>query len=462
MPKDRPRTIQPTSKIPAIFGNSGSSVLARLARANQSFSRRYPGTTVERQPVHTVYGGGHLFSARTIKRIGELAVSTMELYAPDARDFPVLFGIDKAIASTIHQRVMTKLKAEAVEDYRVDFEDGYGIRTDEEEDAHAVTAAREMALAMGQGTLPPFCGFRIKPLNAESHLRSIRTLGIFLENLLDATAGRLPQNFVITLPKVTTPVHTQALDALLSALEKKRKLRPRSLLLEIMIESPQVIIDNRGRSLVRELVDASAGRCRGAHFGAYDYTSSCEIVATAQTLKSPACDFARHVMQTSLAGIPVMIADGATNLMPIGPHRSSIQGGSLTQFQLEENRSTVYAAWSVSYQNIRHALECGFYQGWDLHPAQIPVRYIAMHAFFAEALPGITARLKAFIEKAAKATRLGDVFDDAATGQGLINFFLRGMTCGAITTAEVEATGLTLEEIKDRSFLRILSNRNLV
>ena len=68
-------------------------------------------------------------------------------------------------------------------------------------------------------------------------------------------------------------------------------------------------------------------------------------------------------------------------------------------------------------------------------------------------------RLKTFIDKAAQATLIGDVFDDAATGQGLLNYFLRGINCGAITEEEACATGLTLEEIRGRSFVKILETR---
>ena len=54
---------------------------------------------------------------------------------------------------------------------------------------------------------------------------------------------------------------------------------------------------------------------------------------------------------------------------------------------------------------------------------------------------------------------MGNVFDDAATGQGLLNFFLRGISCGALTEAEALATGLTLAELRGRSFVRILKGR---
>jgi hypothetical protein len=101
----------------------------------------------------------------------------------------------------------------------------------------------------------------------------------------------------------------------------------------------------------------------------------------------------------------------------------------------------------------------GYYQGWDLHPAQLPVRYAAMYAFFLEGLADASRRLNNFIERAAQASLVGNTFDDAATGQGLLNFFLRGLACGALTEAEVLATGITLDELRSRSFAHIVANR---
>jgi hypothetical protein len=85
---------------------------------------------------------------------------------------------------------------------------------------------------------------------------------------------------------------------------------------------------------------------------------------------------------------------------------------------------------------VRGSLERAYYQGWDLHPAQLPIRYATVFEFFLEGLDAATERLGSFIDKAGQATLVGDVFDDAATGQGLLNFFLRGMACGAITEQE--------------------------
>ncbi len=111
-------------------------------------------------------------------------------------------------------------------------------------------------------------------------------------------------------------------------------------------------------------------------------------------------------------------------MMPIARHRAGAQ--PLTTVQREENRTAVHQAWKLHYLNVRRGLANGFYQGWDLHPAQLPARYSAVYAFFREGLASTAERLRAFMAQSAQATRVGNVFDDAATGQGLLNYFLTG------------------------------------
>ncbi len=206
------------------------------------------------------------------------------------------------------------------------------------------------------------------------------------------------------------------------------------------------------------IVEAGEGRCQSIHFGVYDYTASCGITAAYQTMRHPACDFARQVMLVSIAGTGVHLSDGATNILPVGPHRAG-EGEKLSGKQQEQNRQAVHAAWRLGFDDTMHSLRNGFYQGWDLHPAQLVTRYAAVYLFFLGGLTSASNRLKAFVEKAALASLHGDVFDDAATGQGLLNFFLRGIACGAITEDEALETGLTIEEIRSRSFLKILEAR---
>jgi citrate lyase beta subunit len=422
-----------------------NTILQKLSQSNQDFLRAYPGGSLERQPVHTVYGGAQIFSSETARKMSAVALKSLHENGPDTETLMKALGENKAdtrLWQVIYERIQRKLRDEAVEDFRIDYEDGYGTRPDTEEDGHAKSGAMEVAKGMREHTLPPFIGIRIKPFSEECHKRSIRTLELFLTTLLKETSGKLPPHFVVTLPKVTHAGQVVALVEIFEEIETQNKLPTGTLKFEFMVETTQSIFGPDGKTPMRGFVEAGKGRCVGAHFGTYDYTASCGITAHHQTMVNPVCDFAKHVMQVSLAGLPVLLSDGATNVMPVG-----------------SDRSTVHRAWKMSYDHIRHSLATGFYQGWDLHPAQLPIRYAATYAFFLEALGSATDRLKGFVEKAAKATLLGDVFDDAATGQGLLNFFLRALSCGAITEAEALSTGLSIEEIKNRSFLKILENR---
>ena len=462
-----------------------------LAEAYAAFTQRYPGETGRRQPVHTVYGGAHLFQAGTARRLGQLAQKTLQEYAPDAFTFARAVGLPGSeslpnsaskmaalkrrfaaspeklrgenraawLAQTVYAAVLEKLQREPVEDFRIDFEDGYGNRPDAEEDQHAKLAAEEVAQGMKDASLPPFIGIRIKPFSAELRERGVRTLELFITTLCAATGGRLPENFVVTLPKVVIPEQAAAMAKLLETLESALDLEEGTLRFELMIETTQAIFNARGESNLPHLLDASAGRCVAAHFGTYDYTASCSITAAYQTMTHPACDFAKHMMQVAFAGTGLWLSDGATNVLPTPPHRAE-KGKRLTRVQMEENRDAVHRAWRLHYEHIQHSLVSAYYQGWDLHPAQLPTRYAAVFSFFLEGLDSAAARLKNFVDKAAKATLAGDVFDDAATGQGLLNYFLRAINCGAISEAQAQGlTGVTPEELHLGSFLKILKNR---
>lgn len=463
-----------------------SALLEQLQTANLKFQQTYPGDKPERQPVHTVYGGANLFKADTCVRMGEIALKNLQTYAPN---FVVLANVLQLagyehlpkhqsdiesltsklsampdalrkqepawLSYTVYNKIVAKLQKEAVEDFRIDFEDGFGNRPDAEEDATAVQAAQELAMGMKNNTVSPFIGIRIKPFTEDLKLRGVRTLDIFLTTLIEHTKGVLPNNFVVMLPKVTIPEQVVTLVRLFEILEMTHHLTPGSLKMETMVEATQIIMDDEGRNPLLRIIKASEGRCIAAHFGTYDYTASCGITAKYQTMAHPVCDFAHHMTKVALAGTGIFLSDGATNVMPIGPHR----GDQLSFEQLAENRESVHQAWRTGFHHTMHSLINGFYQGWDLNPAQLPMRYAATYNFFLNSYEDAVFRLRTFVERAAISTLTKDIFDDAATGQGLLNFFLKAMNCGAITEEEATATGLTIDEIRSRSFYRILEGR---
>lgn len=470
----------------SISNQQAEQLLNELQTANLKFQKVYPGDKPDRQPVHTVYGGANLFKSNTTDKIGEIALKNLLDNAPN---FVVLANVLKLegheylpqtekeieqltirlnamteeqrkqehawLAYTIYNKIIAKLQAEAVEDFRIDFEDGFGNRPDAEEDETAVNAAIELATGMENKTISPFIGIRIKPFTEDLKNRGVRTLDIFLTTLLTKTNGKLPNSFVVMLPKVTIPEQVITLVKLFEIIEQKFNLPQGTLKMETMVEATQIIMDDEGRNPLMRIVKAGEGRLIAAHFGTYDYTASCGITAKYQTMAHSVCDFAHHVTKVALAHTGIFLSDGATNVMPIGPHR----GEHLTFDQQKENRDAVHKGWQIAYNHTMHSLINGLYQGWDLNPAQVPMRYAATYNFFLTSIHDATKRLKVFVERAAISTLTGDIFDDAATGQGLLNFFLKALNCGAITEEEATATGLTIEEIRSRSFYKILQGR---
>ena len=470
----------------SITPSEKENILNELGQANIAFQKVYPGDKPDRQPVHTVYGGADLFSADSAEKMSRVAVKAFTENAPNFVAFAKAIeleghaelpesaeGIKELtahfeqctaeegrvhpgwLAYATYQKVLDKLKKEACEDFRIDFEDGFGNRSWEEEDQVAEQAGREVAKGMAANSLPPFIGIRIKPFTEDLKERGTRTLDIFLSTLASESNGQLPDNFVVMLPKVSIPEQIEALVKLFEVIEKNTAIPPGALKMEMMVETTQSIINLEGKNPLRSFVEASKGRMIATAFGTYDYTASCNITARYQDMGHAVCDFAHHFMKVALGATGIWLSDGATNVMPIGPHR----GAELTAAQLAENKEVVHRSWKKAYDHTRYSLWKGLYQGWDLHPAQFPMRYAAIYSFFLESYEDAAKRLKAFVEKSAQATLTGDVFDDAATGQGLLNYFLRGLNCGAISEEDALATGLSIAEIRTRSFLKILEGR---
>ncbi|MEJ7821277.1 MAG: phosphoenolpyruvate kinase [Chitinophagaceae bacterium] len=470
----------------SILENEKDSLLNELKSSNLKFQQIYPGDKPDRQPVHTVYGGANLFKSDTCIKMGDIALKNLKKYAPDFtvlakvlkfkgyENFPhsekkikkLIKKLDNItekerktepewLAYSVYNKIIQKLITEPVEDFRIDFEDGFGNRPDDEEDATAVHAARELAIGMQNKTISPYIGIRIKPFTEDHKFRGVRTLDIFLTTLLQQSNGQLPDNFVVMLPKVVIPEQVTTMVKLFEIIEKRNILPFGSLKMETMVEATQIIMDNEGRNPLMKIIRAGEGRLIAAHFGTYDYTASCGITAKYQTMDHPVCDFAHHMTKVALGGTGIFLSDGATNVMPVAPHRDM----PLTKHQKKENRESVHNAWQIGYKHTMHSLTNGFYQGWDLNPAQLPMRYAATYNFFLSSYDDAVFRLKTFVDRAAISTLTGDIFDDAATGQGLLNFFLKAMNCGAITEDEALVTGLTLDEIRSRSFYKILQGR---
>jgi len=452
-----PITSLPSSRVDELFH--------RLTRGEDPYSLDDAADLVAiagPAPVHVVYGGAHLYRADSPEKLAKIARAAMDTWGKDDAAFARLMGVREGAAaegelgSELARRVREKLARDPVEKTCIDFEDGYGPRRDEEEDAEAIRTAGELARAPRSAR--PIIGIRIKALAPPTARRAVRTLDLFL-TALKAASAELPPGFTVTLPKVTRAAEVTALAELLETLETTLGIPAGTIGVELMIETPRALVDGHGRVALPALVAAAKGRCVAAHLGAYDLTASLGVTAGEQRLDHPACDVARLLMQMALAGTGVVVVDGATTVLPVATHRETA-GAPLTDAQRAINAGDVTSAWALHAAAVTRALALGIYQGWDLHPAQLPARYGAVYAFFLAERKAMAARLRGFVAKATQATRSGQVFDDAATGQGLLNFFVRGVACGALGDEDVGATGLSLDELRARSFTRIVAARS--
>ena len=380
----------------------------RLAAHDAFLRSRYPGDSPGRQPVHTVY-----VPADRVDDFRDWGPSA--LAAMDGFPWP---GDD----------VRAKLEREPIEDLRVDFEDGYGVRGDDQEDA-AVTRA---AAILRDGPRPPFVGIRIKSLEAATRRRALRTLDLFLSltpPLSDVAAfaatttlhrmeteggGLVERRFDLVRFRalVADKAQVTAMVTLCERLERAYGLPAGTLRFEIQIELPAAVLGADGTATVARLITAAGGRCGGLHYGTYDYSAAAGIAAAYQSLDHPAADHAKAVMQAAAAQTGIRLCDGSTNILPVG------------------SPAQVRAAWELHYRLVRRSLERGFYQGWDLHPAQLPTRYAATYAFFREGRDAAVTRLHRYL-----ARQGGGTADEPATARALAGYLLRGLDCGALRDA---------------------------
>ena len=396
----------------------------RLADADAELAARYPGDPGTRQPVHTVYVPADRFTARTHRDWGGAALRLLDEHAPTAADLAAATGVREDLVGQVHDRLRDTLVRAPVEDLRVDFEDGYGVRADDEEDAAAAAAATALVTATAAEDGPRWAGIRFKSLEAPTRRRGLRTLELVLAGVLDA--GGLPEGLRLTLPKVTSVAQVAAMVEVCDALEQAYGLPASRLGFEVQVETSQAVLDAAGTATVARMVTAARGRCTGLHYGTFDYSAGLGISAAHQSLDHPAADHAKAVMQLAAAGTGVRLSDGSTNVLPVG------------------DAAAVHAAWRLHARLVRRSLERGYYQGWDMHPGHLVTRYLATYAFFREALPAAAGRLRGYLDRVE-----GGVMDEPATAQALAMTVLRGVHCGAVDPDEVErATGVPLATLE--------------
>ncbi|SMX81211.1 HpcH/HpaI aldolase/citrate lyase family protein [Brevibacterium casei CIP 102111] len=416
---------------------------ALLADTDELLSTRYPGDRDVRQPIHTVYVPGHQADPTVPRQWGEQALAAVEdnggmvqlaerVIVAARREADETLGLTPPSlhqvareAELLAEAVTRKLTTEPIEDLRYDFEDGFGDQGDETEDAAVREAARAVVAGMAEDTAPAFVGIRFKCLEAATRARGLRTLDLFVSGVI-AAHGSLPEGLVLTLPKVSTADQVTAMVAALRDLEEEHGLDDGALTFEVQVETPQLILGADGTVPVGRVLDAGAGRITSLHYGTYDYSASMGVAAAYQSMEHPVADFAKNQMMVAVAGTGVHLSDGSTNILPVG------------------DPAAIEQAWSLHARLVRRHLRRGIYQGWDMHPHQLPTRFLSTFRFYREGLELATQRLRSYVGQEDSA-----VLDEPATAKALARYLSRGLSCGAHTPEDIaERTDMSAEVLE--------------
>lgn len=412
----------------ALDQNFFDEVSQVLAQADGFLANKYRGDFGGRQPIHTCYVPADKLNVDTPSEWCNQALSTLHEYTPTAAIFSKVVGCQEDQLTEIFDRLKEKLTTQPIEDLRIDFEDGYGRRGDQVEEEHI-----EKALNILSFLRMPFFGIRIKAMEEVTRVRGLKTLERFISGML--RNQNYPDNFIVTLPKVTFPEQVDIMVSACEKIENEHSLPKGTIRFEIQIETTQAILDQQGRATAAQYIDRAKGRLSAFHYGTYDYSAAVGISSAYQTLDHSAADFAKSILQVAIAGTSVRISDGSTNILPIG------------------SRDEVHAAMNNHYRLVRRALERGIYQGWDLHGAQLPTRIAATWIFYRDGLNLASVRLKNYLNSATSGT-----MDEPATALTLSRYFLRGLDCGALQSEEMtKLTGLNEQDLR-----KIVFNKGIV
>jgi hypothetical protein len=300
-------------------------------------------------------------------------------------------------------------------------------------------------------------GIRPKAFAGPTLARALRTLDLFFTSVKDA-GGTFDTPFVVTLPKVERPDEVQALIAVLSTVAQSFEIPRARFHIELMLETPRALFDEKGRLAVRALVDAGDGLVESVHLGAYDLLASVDVPARASTLSHPTLGVVRALLPLALAGTGVAVVDGATTVLPTGVHKAA-PGKALTAREESENRVAITAALKLHATHVARALDAGITRGWDLHPGQVLARHVALTSHLVREIDSVLVRLSGFLDASAQAMRTGSVFDDAASARGLVNTVLLAARVGVVDDEALRPLALTIADLRTHSFGELVGAR---
>lgn len=422
---------------------------ARLADTDAHVRGRWARPVTWRQPVHTVYVPAHLLTGEgspgaALPRLwGDAALAALKAYG-DPTDLALELGVPTQDADTVARLTVAKLQREPVEDLRIDFEDGFtqrGVPPERrwaDEDSRVPAAADVLGAWFGTrsgtpahegrpGTAPSFAGIRFKSLDPAVRDRGIRTLTLLLARLaetgvLQKVLDHDPRALRLTLPKVQ---HHRQVEVFVDILDRlEHELGVSGIPFEVQIETPQAVCGDDGGNEPSRIISAGQGRILALHYGTYDYSASMGVDAAEQSMDHPVADHAKDILQVATAAVGVELSDGSTNRIPVGTPEE------------------ILGAWRLHHRLVTRHLRRGIRQGWDLHAHQLVTRHLATIAYFRASRETGSERLRDYLA--------GDTsrwMDEPATAKALAGYLYRAHDCGAVTDEELDATGITLDDL---------------
>lgn len=428
---------------------------AALARIERS-ARRPPRTRGEGDrllPVSTLRVAADHFRHDSVRRSGARAIRLLQSYAPDcvvlalalrlpgfealptnpARVDTLLGRLESGeeglqpaalLAHEVYRRVARQLSVQPVQDLRIDFHEGSDLRSDEEEDQTASSAATEVALAMREGLLGPRIGIRIAPLSGGTAARAFRTLDLFVSTLCER-AGAIPEPFVVSIPGLTHEDQVSAIVQVAGTLETRLGLPRGCLRLELGLSDAESAFDETGSFRLPVLVAAASGRCAALRIDA-------SAVARSLGTRDPASATAlRDLARLALAGQSVPISWGASPDLPRNPPQPAQSGDRRAPPRdAPERYALVHAAWRTHAEQVTRAIRDGYPWGWDHDAGLLPARLAAVTAHYLQLLPTLRSEV--------------DVPSDRI-GVRLRDELRVGLDCGAISADDFVGTVLHAE-----------------
>jgi hypothetical protein len=453
-------------------------IVDRVERAARRLDRGRAGRPTPRMPVQSLRLSPESLHPDSARRAGRSALRLLEQHAPDAvalarglrlpgwealprtpeRVDSLLSRLERDagavrarepeawLAHQVYARTVRKLQREPVEELCIDFHTAYGVRPDDEEDATAAAAAVALARGLADDTLPPFVAVRIKPLEAPTAARALRTLDLLVSTLVDR-AGSVPARLAVVLPEAGNTEQVRGLVQALAALEQQNALRKGSLRVVLGVDHPGTLVDASGRVHIRALCDASASRCHRV-----DHDPVATATSAGRRAHSAREGIERALLATALEGIDVLLASGGTDAEPRVPNR----GPGLTPSEQDENVRAVHGAWRQTYEVTLDSLSDGVTSGVDFYAGQLPARYAAWVVHVLQTLEG---QLQALHRWVSEGLQLPESPERLARGQARLEAVLRGLDCGALLPEELAAAGLDEADLGDRSAQTLLARR---